>query len=107
MTYAEEKLSQAIYECLAIGKGDARARLAKSFQFFLHPLREEHFSSEHWKRFNKVKNRLTINGPLEMGEKIIVGSFENSKRGMRNKTASRLIEALVTIYQELSNEKFK
>jgi len=103
MTYAEEKLSEAIFSCIAIGEGDARDRLSKSFKYFLHTLTEEHFTRDHWKRFKKVKNRLIKNGPFLMNDRIIVGAFENGKVGMKNKTASRLIEELIIIYRELAN----
>lgn len=103
MTYSQEKLMLALYECFAIGEGDARDRLSKAFQYFLFNLREEHFSIEHWSRFNKVKVRLTKNGPLTaINGEVIVGSFENGKNGMKNKTASKLIRELVMIYRELN-----
>lgn|GEM_PF-6207404 len=105
MTYAEEKLMSAVFRCLAAGEGDARDRLSKSFQFYLFTLREEHFGNEHWRRFLKVKNRLRRNGPLVAPNgKIIVGAFENGKKGMKNKTARKLIEELVSLYREISKE---
>lgn len=103
MTYAEEKLTVAIFHCLATGEGDARDRLSKSFQHFLFALREEHFNSDHWERFKKIKVRLTKKGPFKICGKIILGSFENGKKGMKNKTARKMIEELICIYQELTN----
>lgn len=105
MSYVEEKLKLAIYECLATGEGDARDRLSRSFQFYLFILKEESFSNNHWERFKKVKTRLTKNGPkTDIKGNVVVGAFENGKEGMKNKTASKLIKELISIYIELAYE---
>jgi hypothetical protein len=105
MTYAEEKLYLAIFHCFAIDEGDSRSRLSNGFRYYLHTLKEENFTKSHWNRFQKVKNRIVEKGPLISADGIvIVGAFENAKTGMKNKTASKLIQELVAIYEELRNQ---
>ena len=102
MNYTKEKLGVAI-EHLITGEKDARHRLAEAFEYYLYTLNESDFPKKFRKRFNEIKERVTKNGPIMSldGKTVIKGSYENSIRGMQNRTASKMIESLYQIYKEL------
>ena len=99
--YALQKLELSIID-LATGPGDIRSRLHYIFMNHLHVIDEHDFPNELKKDWNAIIKALTKKGPVKDEEgKIFSGSIQNTLRGMKSKTATKIANDILVISDKL------
>jgi len=100
--YVDEKLGRAL-RYMTSAPGDARERLAEAYVEF-HTLRQEHFPNKKlWKEYEWVLKMLNCK-KFSPDDRYIayVGTIKANTKSMKNKTASKIIQRLQKIYDEVS-----
>jgi len=99
MSYANEKLSLAIYE-LTVGEGDIKERL-ESIIKYLTPLTETDFPENLRVKWSFIMDKLTAKESSVKGTVYDEGNFSASLFRMHKSTAAKIAKELVELNEGL------
>ncbi len=102
--YAIEKLTDAI-SCLATHPGDARERVVAAF-YHLVRLQEKDFPEALRPKWASLMEKIKRKGPLRMYDgTVYLGSVQNTMKGYKNKTASKICNEIFEMYWAVSKNQ--
>jgi hypothetical protein len=99
-SYVQQKLTLVIHG-LAIGKGDIRSRLNDTYQIF-HSLTVNDFPPKLQSEWEWILKKINSKSPIinHKGD-VIIGSVENSLKGMRNSTAQKIAIKILKLHETM------
>ncbi|EMK3316757.1 hypothetical protein D8T63_19840 [Vibrio vulnificus] len=101
--YVKRHIKDAV-ECLCIGEGDARSRLAAANDVTSN-LVGHHFPDELLPIWDDIQRKLTKYGPCKDSQgKIVEGSISHTLRRIKNSTASDIASRILKLHYLLEKD---